>query len=105
MFADYDPKIDGNYICYYCDSSCKKCFGTTAYDCTSCFSNYDLIDNMCLKNNDEELVSEIEFAYLKEISNPYLFKISFHESIVYDISIEEFSTIIDTLSVSIKSED
>ena len=40
MFADYDPEIDGNYICYYCDSSCKTCFGKTVYDCASCFSNY-----------------------------------------------------------------
>ena len=45
---------------------------------------------MCLKTSEEEILSEIEFVYLKEISNPYLFKISFHESIVYDISFEEY---------------
>ena len=52
MYADYDPDIEGNFICYFCDSSCKTCFGQTVYDCASCYSNYKLVDNMCLKTSE-----------------------------------------------------
>ena len=43
---------------------------------------------MCLKVTTQIVETEIEFVYLKEISNPYLFKIYFHESIMHDISVE-----------------
>ena len=60
---------------------------------------------MCLKVTSEEKETKFEFAYLKEISNPYLFKIYFHESIIYDISMEEFETMINTLSIRIFTQE
>lgn len=45
---------------------------------------------MCLMIPMEAESTNIDFVFFKEVSNPYLFKIYFHESIIYDISVESF---------------